>query len=164
MSTFSVRDAEPGDEPALARIFRRASLSNAGDRDSLLAHPEALTLPDDVLASGRTRVATKTDGTVVGFARTQPTDRGVLELDDLFVDPDAMGRGVARQLILRIVAEAASEDVVRIDVTANDHALGFYRAVGFLTGAPVDTEFGPAQRMHLDVATAVRAHAPADPS
>jgi len=139
-------------------------LSNAGDRDSLLAHPEALTLPDDVLASGRTRVATKTDGTVVGFARTQPTDRGVLELDDLFVDPDAMGRGVARQLILRIVAEAASEDVVRIDVTANDHALGFYRAVGFLTGAPVDTEFGSAQRMHLDVATAVRAHAPADPS
>jgi len=164
MSTFSVRDAEPGDEPALARIFRRASLSNAGDRDSLLAHPEALTLPDDVLASGRTRVATKTDGTVVGFARTQPTDRGVLELDDLFVDPDAMGRGVARQLILRIVAEAASEDVVRIDVTANDHALGFYRAVGFLTGAPVDTEFGSAQRMHLDVATAVRAHVPADPS
>jgi len=164
MSTFSVRDAAEGDEPALAGIFRRASLSNAGDRGVLLAHPDALTLPDDVLASGRTRVATKTDGTVVGFARTQPTERGVLELDDLFVDPDAMGRGVARQLLLRIVAEAASEDVVRIDVTANDHALGFYRAVGFLTGAPVDTEFGSAQRMHLDVATAVRAHAPADPS
>jgi N-acetylglutamate synthase-like GNAT family acetyltransferase len=164
MSTFSVRDAAEGDEPALARIFRTASLSNAGDRDVLLAHPDALTLPDDVLASGRTRVATKTDGTVVGFARTQPTDRGVLELDDLFVDPDAMGRGVARQLILRIVTEAASEDVVRIDVTANCHARGFYRAVGFVTGAPVDTEFGPAQRMHLDVTTAVRAHAPADPS
>src|SRR3954464_8618399 len=164
MSMFSVRDAVPGDETALARIFRRASLSNAGDRDALFAHPEALTLPDDVLAGGRALVAASADGTVVGFARTRPTDRGVLELDDLFVDPDAMGRGVARQLILRIVTEAASEDVVRIDVTANDHALGFYRAVGFLTGAPVDTEFGPAQRMHLDVATAVRAHVPADPS
>src|SRR3954451_11886136 len=130
MSTFSVRDAEPGDEPALARIFRRASLSNAGDRDALLGHPEALTLPDDVLASGRTRVATSADGTVVGFARTRPTDRGVLELEDLFVDPDAMGRGVARQLILRIVTEAASEDVVRIDVTANCHARGFFPAGG----------------------------------
>src|SRR3954462_5869754 len=118
MSTFSVRDAVAGDEPALGRMFRRASLSNAGDRDALLAHPEALTLPDDVLASGRTRVATSAAGTVVGFARTRPPDRGVLELDDLFVDPDAMGRGVARQLLLRIVAEAASEDVVRIDVTA----------------------------------------------
>jgi ribosomal protein S18 acetylase RimI-like enzyme len=164
MSTFSVRAAEPGDEPALERIFQAASLSNAGDRDVLLAHPEALTLPDGLLASGRTRVATMTDGTVVGFARTRPTDRGVLELEDLFVDPDAMGRGVARQLILRILAEAASEDVVRIDVTANDHALGFYRAIGFVAGARVDTEFGSAPRMHLDVATAVRAHAPADPS
>src|SRR3954447_6621883 len=152
MSMFSVRDAVPGDEPALARIFRRASLSNAGDRDTLFAHPEALTLPgDDVLAGDRTLVATSADGTVVGFARTRPTDRGVLELDDLFVDPDAMGRGVARQLILRIVTEAAAEDVVRMDVTANCHARGFHRAVGFLTGAPVDTEFGPAQRMHLDV-------------
>jgi N-acetylglutamate synthase-like GNAT family acetyltransferase len=164
MSMFSVREAAPGDEPALARIFRRASLSNAGDRDALLAHPEALTLPDDVLAGGRTRVATSADGTVVGFARTRPTDRGVLELDDLFVDPDAMRRGAARQLILRIVTEAASEDVVRIDVTANCHARGFYRAVGFVAGAPVDTEFGSAQRMHLDVAAAMRDHAPADPS
>ena len=51
MSTFSVRDAAEGDEPALARIFRRASLSNADDRDVLLAHPEALTLSDDVEVS-----------------------------------------------------------------------------------------------------------------
>src|SRR4051812_3921175 len=112
MSTFSVRDAAEGDEPALAGIFRRASLSNAGDRGVLLAHPDALTLPDDVLASGRTRVATKTDGAVVGFARTQPTERGVLELEDLFVDPNAMGRGVARQLLLPILAQAASGAVV----------------------------------------------------
>src|SRR4051794_9429972 len=164
MIMFSVRDAVPGDEPALARIFRRASLSNAGDRDVLLAHPEALTLPDDVLASGRTRVATDADGAVVGFVRTRATDRGVLELDDLFVDPDAMGRGVARQLILRIVTEAASEDVVRIEVTAKCHARGFYRAGGFVNRAPVDTEIGAAPPKHLDLAAAMRSHAPADPS
>src|SRR4051812_15776368 len=164
MTTFSVRDAAEGDEPALAGIFRRASLSNAGDRGVLLAHPDALTLPDDVLASGRTRVATDAHGTVVGFARTRPTERGVLELDDLFVDPDAMGRGVARQLLLRMGAEAASEDVDPIDVTAHDPAPALSPSGGFPTGAPVETEFGPAQRMPLDVATAVRAHAPADPS
>src|SRR4051794_18705067 len=99
MSTLNIREAAASDEPALARIFRRTSLSNAGDRDVLLAPPEALALPDAVPASGRTRVAITADGTVVGLARTRPTDRGVLELEDLFVDPDAMGRGVARQLI-----------------------------------------------------------------
>jgi len=158
MNTINVRDADLVDEPVLARIFRRASLSTAADRDALLAHPEALALSDDLLARGRTRVATLADGTVVGFAATRPTDHGVLELDDLFVDPDAMRRGVARQLILRIATEAAREGVTRIDVTANVHALGFYNAVGFVSDARVDTEFGPAQRMHLDVASIVRAH------
>jgi N-acetylglutamate synthase-like GNAT family acetyltransferase len=164
MSTVHVREARADDGPVLARIFRRASLSNAGDRAALLAHPDALTLSDDVLVRGRTRVATSADGTVVGFATTRPTDSGVLELDDLFVDPDAMRQGAARQLILRIATEAAGDGVARIDVTANVHALGFYEAVGFVAGARVDTEFGPGQRMHLDVARVVRAHARADPS
>jgi ribosomal protein S18 acetylase RimI-like enzyme len=164
MNTIHVREAHAADEPVLARIFRRASLSHAGDRDALLADPEALTLSDDLLARGRTRVATFADGTVVGFVTTRPTDPGVLELDDLFVDPDAMRRGVARHLILRVATEAAGEDVARIDVTANVHALGFYNAVGFVAGARVDTEFGPGQRMHLDVACTSRAQAPADSS
>jgi ribosomal protein S18 acetylase RimI-like enzyme len=158
MSTVYVRDARADDEPTLARIFRRASLSNAGDREALLADPEALTLSDDLVARGRTRVATFANGVVVGFASTRPTGRGVLELDDLFVDPDAMRRGVARQLIRHIATEAAAEDVARIDVIANTHALGFYEAVGFIAGAPADTEFGPAQRMHLDAATASRTY------
>jgi ribosomal protein S18 acetylase RimI-like enzyme len=162
MSTIQVRDADPRDEPALARIFREASLSNAGDRDALLAHPEALTLSVD-LAGGRTRVATDRDGNILGFATTRHTGPGVLELDDLFVDPTAMRTGVARQLILRIATEAEREDAARIDVTANMHAFGFYGAVGFVAGSQVDTEFGAGRRMHLDVARFVRAQASTGP-
>ena len=33
----------PRDLPACSGVYRRASLSNAGDRDNLLAHPEYLT-------------------------------------------------------------------------------------------------------------------------
>ena len=93
MTVLQVRHAAADDLPALARIFRAASLSNAGDRDALLAHPEALILSAELLAGGRTRVATDADGTVVGFAGTRPTGPGVLELDDLFVDPDADAHG-----------------------------------------------------------------------
>jgi GNAT superfamily N-acetyltransferase len=81
----------------------------------------------------------------------------VLELDDLFVDPDAMRRGVARQLMLRIVTEARREGIARIEVTANMHASGFYAAVGFVAGSPVDLDFGHGTRMHLDVAGFLRA-------
>jgi GNAT superfamily N-acetyltransferase len=162
MSSIQVRDANPGDAEALARIFREASLSNAGDRDALLAHPEALTLSVD-LVSGRTRVATDADGTVLGFATTRHTGPGVLELDDLFVDPAAMRTGVARHLIRRLATEAEREDVARIDVTANPHASAFYGAVGFVAGARADTEFGAGRRMHLDVAQFQREWASTDP-
>ena len=145
-----IRAARADDEPALGRIFRRASLSNPGDRPALLAHPEVLTLPDDLVARGRTWVATA-DGVVVGFASSRPTEPGVLELDDLFVDPGARRLGAARRLIGRIVEEAAAEGMDRIDVTANPHAMGFYEAVGFVADAQADTEFGPGLRMHLAV-------------
>jgi GNAT superfamily N-acetyltransferase len=160
MTVLQVRHAAADDLPVLARIFRAASLSNAGDRDSLLAHPEALILSADLLAGGRTRVATDADGTVVGFAGTRPTGPGVLELDDLFVDPDAMRTGVARRLIGRIAEEAGQEGIVRIEVTANPHALGFYAAAGFVAGARVDTEFGSGLRMHLEVDGFPRAEGP----
>ena len=155
MSSIQVRDADPRDEETLARIYREASLTNAGDREALLAHPEALT-PSLDLAGGRTRVATDADGTVLGFATTRRTGPGVLELDDLFVDPTAMRQGVARHLIRRLVTEAAREDVARIDVTANPHAFAFYEAVGFVAGSRADTEFGAGRRMHLDVARSLR--------
>src|SRR5690348_3198662 len=116
MSAIHVRDAHAEDEQALARIFREASLSNVGDRDALLAHPEALALSPDLIAGGRCRVATLGDGTVVGFATARPTDPGVLELDDLFVDPDHTRTGAARALILRIATEAARDDASRIEV------------------------------------------------
>jgi len=159
MSAIQVRDAEARDEAVLARIFREASLSNAGDRDALLAHPDTLILPADLVARGRTRVATDADGTVLGFATTRQTGSGVLELDDLFVDPKAMRTGVARHLIHRVATEGEREGVARIDVTANMHAFGFYEAVGFVPGARADTEFGAGLRMHLDVARFLRAHA-----
>src|SRR3954468_1708711 len=85
MPPFVVRDARPADQPALERVFRRASLSNAGDRAALLANPEFLALDTTLIGRGRTRVATLADDTIVGFASTSRVEDGVLELDDLFV-------------------------------------------------------------------------------
>jgi hypothetical protein len=65
-------------------VFRRASLSNAGDRATLLAHPEHLILGPDGLAERRTLVADE-NGSVVGFATWTDAD-GVFELEDLFVE------------------------------------------------------------------------------
>ena len=62
-----IRLGAPADLSAATDVYRRASLSNPGDRDNLLAHPEHLMLGPEGLAEGRTYVAEE-DGSVVGFA------------------------------------------------------------------------------------------------
>jgi GNAT superfamily N-acetyltransferase len=150
MTTFSIRSAVPGDMVALRDVFRRSSLSNEGDRVNLLAHPEALELPDLAVREGRTRAALA-DGRIVGFATGLSTGNAT-EVEDLFVDPGWMRRGAGRALMTDLMAIARGQGVRRLEVTANPHALAFYGQIGFVADHEVETTFGPGQRMHLDVA------------
>ena len=153
MTLIRIRSAVPGDLPALRGIFRRSSLSNEGDREILLANPEALALPDDGVTDARTRVAVAADGTVLAFVTGLPLDLdgSVLELEDLFVDPDWMRKGVARRLLADLTATARLDGIACIQVTANPHADAFYRSVGFVHLQDVETQFGPGARMQLAV-------------
>ena len=144
-----VRAAAAEDVAALREVFRRASLDNAGDREVLLANPEVLVWSGEEIAGGRVRVAVE-DGTVVGFATTIPVNGG-LELEDLFVEPDRMRRGVGRRLVRDVLDFARAEGVEHVWVTANPHAMAFYTAVGFVPDGSAPTRFGPAPRLRLDV-------------
>jgi GNAT superfamily N-acetyltransferase len=144
-----VRTAEAGDLGALRAVFRRASLDNAGDREVLLAHPEVLVWSGEAIAAGRVRVAVE-DGAVAGFATTVPVDGG-LELEDLFVEPDRMRRGLGRRLVEDVLDVARADGVEHVWVTANPHAMAFYTAVGFVPDGTARTQFGPAPRLRLDV-------------
>ncbi len=157
MDSWLLRDAVPGDEPFLQTVFRRSSLSNEGDRDTLLAHPDVLDFSGVAVAEQRTRVATDVEGRIVGFATiatvlAPSTDsEGVVELEDLFVDPDWMRRRIGRRLVLDVVERARRAGVARVEVTANHHALAFYEECGFAYHHDVQTRFGPAPRMVLTV-------------
>jgi GNAT superfamily N-acetyltransferase len=147
--TVSIRAATSADLDRLRGVYRRSSLHNDGDRDALLAHPDALVFAPDGTVGERTRVA-EIDGRTVGFA-TLSGQPDTLELDDLFVDPDRMRNGVARALITDAVHIARDAGATRIAVTANPHAMAFYEAVGFQSHGTATTEFGPGLRMQLVV-------------
>jgi GNAT superfamily N-acetyltransferase len=142
-----IRIGTSADLPTARGVYRRASLSNAGDRDNLLAHPEYLVLGPEGLAEGRTQVAEQ-DGSVVGFATWSEAD-GIMDLEDLFVDPDYRRRGIAMALIGRIAEVLRARGVKRLEVTANPHAMEFYRAAGFIDCGVTETAFGTAPRMVL---------------
>jgi GNAT superfamily N-acetyltransferase len=143
-----IRLGTPADLAALTEIYRRASLSNPGDRDRLLAHPEYLALEPDGLTEGRTHVAEE-GGSVVGFATWAETDGGSLELEDLFVDPQWMRRGIATALVDRIADVLRSRGADTLEVTASPDALGFYRSVGFIDVGVAQTSFGSVPLLRL---------------
>jgi ribosomal protein S18 acetylase RimI-like enzyme len=142
-----IRLGTPADLAAASNVYRRASLSNEGDRDNLLAHPEYLILGPEGLTEGRTYVAEQ-DGSVVGFATWAEAD-GVIDLEDLFVDPDYRRRGLAAALVVRIAEVLRARGGERLEVTANPHAMEFYRAAGFTDCGLAETDFGAAPRMVL---------------
>jgi len=144
-----IRLGVPADLPAAAGVYRRASLSNAGDRDNLLAHPEYLILGPEGLAEGRTYVADE-DGSVIGFA-TWAEAGGTIDLEDLFVDPGWRRRGIATALVGRIVDVLRARGVEFLEVTANPHAREFYRAAGFIDCGVAETDCGAAPRMRLAI-------------
>ena len=85
---------------------------------------------------------------MVGFA-TWAEAAGVTDLEDLFVDPDYRRRGLAMALVGRIAEVLQARGVQRLEVTANPHAMEFYRAAGFTDCGVAETNFGSAARMAL---------------
>lgn len=149
MTDVQLRTAQAADLADLGEVFRRASLGNDGDRAMLLANPDALEpnlLP--AVQEERTRAAI-VGNRIVGFATVLRTG-DAFELEDLFVDPSWMRRGIGLALVRDAVATARAQGVQRIEVTANPHALAFYEHAGFVPNGTTETRFGPAQRMRLD--------------
>jgi GNAT superfamily N-acetyltransferase len=146
MATWTIRGAAEGDGPGMAEVFRRASLANEGDREALLAHPEVLEIEEDALVGSTVAVV---DNLVIGFVRVVYGEE-TGELEDLFVDPDWMRRGVASDLVRHEAEAARRAGLTRINLTANLHALAFYERAGFVRDGDDQTRFGPAALMHLD--------------
>ncbi|RNL80366.1 N-acetyltransferase [Nocardioides marmorisolisilvae] len=145
-----MRSATPSDLDVLREIYRRASLSNEGDRAALLGAPDALVWAGDGITDGGTLVVEDGAGQVVGFATTVRIDEG-LELDDLFVDPASMRQGLATLLVDALVVRAAADGAPWIEVTANPHAADFYASAEFTPVGTTETRFGPAPRLRREV-------------
>lgn len=147
---WPIRDAGPDDLAALRLVYRRAALSNEGDRPLFERHPEYLVLSEEEVTQGRTRAALDRER-IVGFAIVR-AEANHLELDALFTDPDWMRRGIGMALVVDAVAHARTLGTVAIEVTGNDHAAAFYAAAGFTPMGIVDTPGGvPATRYRLSV-------------
>ena len=139
-----IRVAASSERAALTVLHRRSSYVWEEDRAALDAHPELFGVDPDALAAGRVRVAVDADGALLGFATTAPRPDGAIELEDLFVEPELMRRGIGHALVRDAQARAGAR---RMTVVAGERTVPFYERLGFAVAEPAQTRFAPAVRM-----------------
>lgn len=137
----SVRSARSDEQTLLESLQRRASLNNPGDRDALLANPDAIALPLEQIVNGQVFVAVH-GSAVVGFATVLPRSDGGAELDALFVEPHLWKHGIGRRLIEHVIQIVRDWGAHFLHVVGNPHAEAFYLATGFLATGTMTTRFG----------------------
>lgn len=150
-SQYIIRAARAADQPALLAIVWKTVMANERDRETLLAHPEAVQVPAEQLTRATSCVADAA-GRPVGFAIVLPRPDGEAELDGLFVDPQMQRLGIGSQLVERCGELARATSATRLFVVANDDALVFYGSVGFISSGIAATQFGKATLMQMDLA------------
>jgi len=145
-----IRRAVISEQKVLEELQLRASLTNAGDRDALLAHPDAIELPVAQIAASGVFVA-EWRGSIVGFAAVEPRADGESELDALFVDPNMRRLGIARSLVAHCAEVTRTRESTFLYVVGNSHAREFYAACGFNVIGTSKTRFGTGLLMRMIV-------------
>ncbi len=145
-----IRQAVVSEQKELEDLQLRASRVNPGDRDALLANPDAIELPISQIAAGGVFVA-EWNGKIVGFAAVEPRSDGDTELDALFTDPEMRRRGIAQTIVAHCAALARTRGSASLRVVGNPHAKDFYAACGFRMTGTTETRFGTRLLMQLTV-------------
>lgn len=135
--TVAVRRALPGDVPEILRMIRalaeyeRMPHAVEATEQSLRA---ILFSADPKVFAHIAEIAGRPVGLALWFLNFSTwTGRHGIYLEDLFVDPAARRRGVAKALFVALAREAKVRGCARIDWAVldwNEPAMDFYRAIG----------------------------------
>jgi len=139
---ITIRAARIEEAEALTGLCTR-SKQHWGYDDTFMARSAiSLRVRAGAIADGRVFVASPADepGRALGMAELAPMTDGIIDLDKLFVDPPAIGRGVGARLLGHAVGEARRRGARRMTVLADPNAAAFYEKMGarFLQMAPSD--------------------------
>lgn len=123
-----IRAGEAAEAAALTELALRSKGHWEYDAEFLAACREELTVRPADVAARRTVVAEE-DGRILGFTTLDgEPPRGALGM--MFVEPDAIGRGVGRRLFAHTMDEARRLGFTRLTIDADPNAEPFYRAMG----------------------------------
>jgi GNAT superfamily N-acetyltransferase len=142
-----IRPARIGEAAEISALALRSKGHWGYSREFMEACRAELTLRPEQVAAHRTHVAEE-GGVLLGFFTvTGAPPEG--ELDCLYVDPAAMGRGVGRALLDAAVALARRDGFHALAIHADPHAEDFYLRRGATRAGDVASGSIPGRRLPL---------------
>jgi GNAT superfamily N-acetyltransferase len=123
--TMLIRRAEPGDGDRLREVAFAAKAHWGYDHDLVRDWADALSLPGD-----EERWVAEDGEKIVGWASLERSEDGVAVLDDLWVAPAAMGRGIGSALFAQVASAARARGARSLEWGADPNAVPFYEHVG----------------------------------
>ncbi|MEZ5559550.1 MAG: GNAT family N-acetyltransferase [Pseudomonadales bacterium] len=133
MPPARLRDARPQDAAALSDLAFRAKAHWGYDDAFMAACRAELTYAPADIDRAKFRVA-EIGGEIAGFyalaANPDTFGTDALELDALFVAPDAIGRGIGATLMRAAIEQASGLGARRLMIQADPNAAGFYEHCG----------------------------------
>ncbi|MCX4677234.1 GNAT family N-acetyltransferase [Streptomyces sp. NBC_01433] len=142
-----VRAGEAAEAAELTELALRSKGHWDYDEDFLAACRQELTLRPADVGLRRTAVAEE-HGRVLGFT-TLDGDPPEGALGMMFVDPDAMGRGIGRLLFAHTVDEARRLGFTRLTIDADPNAEPFYVAMGAVRIGAIPSGSIPGRELPL---------------
>lgn len=125
----TIRRARTSEADTLSALAFRSKAHWGYSAEFMAACRAELTVQADEIGAGRVVVA-ESDGALLGFYCLAEPRKGRAELDALFVDPAAIGRGVGRALLDEAVAQARARGALIVEIQADPNAEAFYLRAG----------------------------------
>jgi len=134
-----IRKAEPGESESLTALCIRSKAHWGYDAAFMRMCAVTLAVSEADIALDRVLVAVDDQGRAIGMACVLPEGQ-TADLDALFVDPSAIGRGAGRLLFEAAIERARTLGARRITILADPNAARFYERMGahFVRNAPSD--------------------------
>ena len=147
MSDVMLRPATAADAPALAAIYGHHVTHGLGTFD--LTPPSAETMAErmaGILAHGLPYLVAELDGRVAGYAYAgvfRPRAGYAYTVEDsVYIAPDAVGRGLGKTLLSRVIAECEAmglrQMIACVGDSANAASIGLHTALGFTPSGTVE--------------------------
>ena len=147
MTEPRLRPVEPTDHERLRELTFESKAHWGYDREFVRRWAEGLSFESD-----EERWVAELDGAIVAWAGLVPPADGVAFLDDLWVEPEAMGSGLGTSLFRQAASRARELGARELRWEADLNAVGFYERMGGETVGSATSSWGrtlPVMRVVL---------------